>query len=51
MELELIEILSNLYVKYGTTDEVLKLSRVIDTLVVDQQRIHFQQYINVNRLH
>ncbi|MEG2291637.1 MAG: hypothetical protein RSC24_16825 [Clostridium sp.] len=50
MELELIDILSNLYSKYGTTDEVLKLSRVIDILVVNQQKIHFKKYISVDRL-
>lgn len=50
MELELIDILNNLYSKYGTTDEVLKLSRVIDTIVVNQQRAKFQKYITVSRL-
>lgn len=50
MELELIDILSNLYIKYGNTDEVLKLSRVVDTLVVNQQKIHFQNYIRSGRL-
>lgn len=50
MELELIDILNNLYTKYGATDEVLKLSRVIDTIVVNQQRVNFQKYISVSRL-
>lgn len=47
MELELIDILSELYIKYGTTEEVLKLSRVIDNIVVDQQRINFREYLNL----
>ncbi|MGL5353764.1 MAG: hypothetical protein ACRDA5_10655 [Clostridium sp.] len=50
MELELIDILSNLYTKYGTTDEVLKLSRVIDVLVVNQQKVYFQKYISIGKL-
>ncbi|MGL5379705.1 hypothetical protein [Clostridium sp.] len=47
MELELIDILNELYIKYGTTEEVLKLSRVIDNIVVDQQRINFREYLNL----
>lgn len=50
MELELIDILNNLYMKYGTTDEVLKLSRVIDRIVVNQQKVNFQRYISVQVL-
>ena len=50
MESELVDILSNLYTKYGTTDEVLKLSRVIDILVADRQKVNLQNYINVKTL-
>lgn len=50
MESELVDILSKLYTKYGTTDEVLKLSRVIDILVVNKQKVTFQNYINFKRL-
>lgn len=51
MELELIDILSNLYIKYGNTEEVIKLSKVVDLLVLDKQRLSYENYIrsaNIN---
>lgn len=35
---ELKTILSNLYVKYGLTSEVIRLSEVIDTLINKEMR-------------
>lgn len=46
MELELRDILSDLYFKYGNTEEVIKLSKLVDGLVVNKQKICFQNYIN-----
>ena len=33
---ELKQILNNLYVKYGLTDDILRLSRFIDKLIVGE---------------
>ena len=41
---ELKDLLAGLYQKYGCTQEVLKLSKMLDKLIVEEQNQIFEKY-------
>lgn len=41
---ELTDLLAGLYQKYGCTQEVLKLSNIIDRIIVEEQSERLKEY-------
>ncbi|MGG5460222.1 hypothetical protein ACQZHJ_01410 [Clostridium sp. B9] len=46
---ELKDLLAGLYQKYGCTQEVLTLSKIIDKIVVEEQSQMFEKYKMKNK--
>lgn len=46
MQQDLIELLEILYIKYGNTEEVIKLSNIVDSIIVSKQKVEYLNYKN-----